>query len=769
MTNQNSKAFTLTEVIVGLVVVTIIGFAAWMAVNVLSPASQATRLRIKAEHLITLCQEQLHQYASLQANFDGTGNNTVAVNNCDFNQPNNKCGFPDVSAQFPEFNTPILNYIAADSTSQIKKFDIQVSWQELGKNQVKDSVIYLARPPDSLPGNIYGLVTDNNGTPLDISTFQWRTQLQLQAKNLNGATSTTTPNVLPPQPPLPPSPDGGLYNYTFAQQGTNFPLLPAGAYQVSASASGYYPYPSGPNYTYPNAAPSVVVNGNNVRYPTIQMVPSPKDGSINVNVVDAQSGNLVAFYNFPGEVNPSREQVYQSSWVPPPPGVYPLENDSSSRNFDVGFNDINQHCFTLFTKDLYKSNWAGAYTCNGFSYQADGWSSAQADTNNKVINCGANWYGDSSSDNICLSQGQTVPETIRVVPVPTATVNVTIDYQGVPIQPPTTDNPVLITVNWHDGTSYIGGQSSNTGPEPYPITVPAEQDLFQDDPSHYVQITAQWKVPQTLCCDQNKLVLETITQTIGPLHNGGSAPTTINFVAKDSQQCGNANGQVIDAKANAPLPGAFVVLASLTSPPTDGDGNYAFQCPQQTSTSFLVPSGLGQTLTATDTTGNNGNGYYPFTSQGNSYYAASVPANIIAYHVNPLSPPPISLWPKGLGTITGTVTENAAGNPVVPNQQVILNLGIGSCPANTTVIDATHCATTTDENGKFKFDNVAETWPPSSNSILTQTPVQNDNLTVADSQLYNAYSSSSIYPKGFTVTANTTQTINIVLDPKSGI
>ena len=159
---SKTGAFTLIEVIVGMVVVTIIGFAAWRAVNVLSPSTLATEYRIKAEHLITLSEEELRHYAQSQPNFDNK------IKNCNFEQPDNICGFPDVSAQFPGFSIPTLTYIKADSKLDLKKFNIHVSWQEMGQLQVKDAVVLLARPPNPLPGNIYGLVTStaSPNTPL---------------------------------------------------------------------------------------------------------------------------------------------------------------------------------------------------------------------------------------------------------------------------------------------------------------------------------------------------------------------------------------------------------------------------------------------------------------------------------------------------------------------------------------------------------------------------------------------------------------------------
>ena len=722
---RTPKAFTLVEIIVSLVIVTVIGLACWTAVNVLTPASHATILRNKAEHLITLSQEELHQYSQ---QFDSSGNRyfDTTLSTCTFDTPeNNPCGFPlnngtdtPLNPEFSEYHPRLLTYMAADSTSQLKKFDLKVSWNELGKTQQLDSVILLARPPDPLPGNIYGTVVDNNGNFLS--------GVQITAYNTFTHNTNTTYSQLSP-----------LGNYTFAQPETGYFQLAAGTWTLTASKQGYTSEPIGP---------ITVPGGSNIEAPQIVMNLNPTNATITANLVDSNE-NILAFNG-----NSSIQLAEDGS---PAQNVTPqIFNGGSSFVFNVAFNsDQTQRCFTLYTSQSFLSQLAGL-NCSSPPYQSDGWSSAQMNNDGSPLSCSNAWEGSSDPgvDRICVNPGQNLPINVTLAPVPTTTITVNVtDTAGNKI-PATAVDPVMITIDWHQGGFY--SQVTEAIPGPYTIRVPAEQDLFPSGED--ALITAQWNAPLLQCCTQSGTAPVKSNQVSdGDLLIGQTSTVNlpINTLIK-AQTCGNAQGLIADDSSLNPLSGASVNLASISQiTNANPSPNYIYQC-QESSEGFLIPSGQNNISVSSLN-------YYPYPSNGSgfNYYIPAGPVTINANVQNDL--PSIGLWPIGKGTITGRVTDGVTNAPL-SGITVVLTLGS----------TGTTYSTQSNENGNYSFANVQETWPPSllqqklnSGQVLYSnynTQEQNYVLSVASTSAYEAYSSKT----SFTLAATDQDIENIVLTPK---
>jgi type II secretory pathway pseudopilin PulG len=704
---NNPKAFTLIEVVVSMTLIFLIGAASWRAVSTLGPTSQATQNRNSAQNLITYSQEEVLRTAQNQFN---------TLQRCDFTATNT-CGFEDISTQFAGF-TRILSVTPEGGSTEFKEAHVTVEWNEFGVSKSLDSVLLIARPPEPLPGNVIGEVEDS-----------------LTSKPLPGVriTLTGTPNNASTY-----STSGLDTNYTFADPGTGHFILPPGTYTLTATLNGYE------DYTYPL---SITVSSNlPTVVPVFKMIPKPADASITAHLVDA-SGNLVNM-SYPG----SDIKLYENGASPS--GVSRTYFNSLGAQFNVSFADptVTKRCFTLATLSAYRSKLAGPFTCNGFSLQANGWSSAQASLDEKNLNCAENWSGDSISDTsgvdpICVTPGQPITENIILTAVPTAIVTALVqDQNGTPINA-TSVNPMLVRVNWHDGTLYSQQTftSSSDGQGHYVVTVPAEQDLFPDGDN--VRMWAKTGVNVQQCCNTSVLIqMQSNTQSVGPLPPNQTTTLTINTTVSQ-QQCGNANGNVTDASTNNPLSSVNVTLTSANQK-TDSSGDYAFTCSSPT-LGYSLPAG-------TDTIAASLNSYYTFDSS-ERYYNTAISRNdrinIIQNQNNIV--PAVALWPIGYGTLSGTVYDSSTKLPIA-GAQVFLVSGSGASPP----------ATTSDMNGQYVFNSVQETWPPpalldSPNYIQT---VRNDYVHVNDSSLYNPYISAT-----FIVNAGANSTQDIYLDPKSNL
>ncbi len=691
---NNPKAFTLTEVLVSMLVVVIIGAASWRAVSVLSPSSEVTLNRIKAENLITKSQEEVRRVS--QNLFD-------RLETCDFTETNT-CGFVDTTVQFPEFVRTLV--VTREGTAEFKRVNITVSWNEFGTTKILDSVMLLSRPPEPLPGNLIGMVRDRT-----TNAILGNVQIMLRDAGSSDSSTTVSAGATLPRP------DGKEINYDFAEQGTGRFLVKAGTWRLTASRAGYI------DFTLPQ---DIIIASNEEQQIDFTMESQPTSAHISGRLVHALNGSQLNFSNY------SVIHLYEAGT--------PVNQKvgGGSFNFEVTFSDSNQRCFTLATMNAYKSAFAGNFACT-YHFQAAGWSSSVVGVSG--INCSNPWVGNASSDRICVNPGDNLITDIPLVGVPTATINgYVLNSNGAPIA------GADILVRWHDNTSWPSqpiGQTNASGY--YEVIVPSEQDMFANSTSNYVRLRAQINVPITRCCSEPGSELrQSVILQVGPLYQGNIVSR--NMVINTNPgvlTCGNAQGNIIDDKVQTNVPGAGVVISSLTRT-TDGGGAYVFQC-NEPSLGYRLPAGAAQ-LTAAH------NSYYSYSTAGNSWYTASGPITIVGAQNTVV--PEIGLWPRGLGNITGTV-RNAGNNLPLYGIPVVLNLGIGGTRS-----------AVTNNSGVYSFNNVSETWPPSEvlGNIRYQQTVHNHFLSVAVSDNYESYTGNQ-----FTLNAGENRTEDIILIPRGGL
>ncbi len=652
------KAFTFTEILVSLVLIVIVSAASWTAVSVLTPTSEATRYRIKAENLLTKSQEEVRRVA--QSLFD-------ELNNCKFDEANT-CGFTDIAAEFPEYTRTLT--VSSEGSPDFKRVHIAVSWLEEGENKVLDSVVLLAKPAEPSPANIIGLVQgeDALGVPLP--------NVKIDLAGANGGNSSTTSSAT-----LLPRTDGKQINYTFADPDGRKVLSPGTWILTVTDVDGYYDL---------DPPITLTLETKEERDQPIILKPKPENGHIIVTLTRPGAD----LFNNQSEIGLYQKGERKDFKV----GQSGVPGGLRTFDFVVKFEDTEPQCFTVATVRSYLSAMAGDPSCSGFDFDAEGWSSAQ-----NGVDCSKPRQGSASDDTICVSPGEEVAVPIPLVYIPITTIKgIVADHNG-PIPnaeiwlwwhaPPGQEWP------WdhHPGDpSRYHGTSDAEGK--YEVVVPAEQDMFPSTEDFYLRMEVQAEVQVNHCCGETILKKFMTGQfRVGPLHKEQPFLRDVSLDTNVPEpDCGNANGRVVNDKTSGHVPGASVrVVVDGTA---NEGGNYRFQC-DNASQGFRVPA--GPTFISAQHPD-----YYPFPTgaEPNWFYPSGIPVSITGQVQNDM--PPIALWPKGFGSIKGRVYAGSV--PISWVQEVIVQFGTGEPSV----------AAYTDTNGFYEIQNVPATWPPPDPKVI---------------------------------------------------
>lgn len=672
----STKAFTLTEILVSLVVTIIISAAAWMAVSVLSPASEVTRNHIKAENLLTKSQEELRRIA--QAQYD-------VLETCDFIT----CGFDAVHtpAQFPGFTRTLT--VTSDGTSELKRAHIVVSWTQFGDNKSLDSVVLLARPTDPLSGNVIGIARD-----AATNAIVDNVRLVLRDSATPRSATTFSADAFLPRP------DGLEINYNFAEPGTGRYLLRPGQWLLNATHPGYQEWPSS------GGSLNVEVISNEEQEVQILLTPVPQSAHITGRLI-ALDGTPVNFFNA------STINLYRNGTITPH-----RRAGGNGFDFEIPFTDSNTQCFTLATQAAYRSGLAGNFSCNGFPFHEKGWSSSIVLNG---FNCGNPWNGNTASDQaICVGPGENRSQDIALARIPTVRMKGRVLSR--------TNLPIAnaeIFVQWPDQTPWPNpGQSNAAGRSnadgSYEVIVPAVQELF----SQHLRLWAAADVPITWCCDEPRSERRrSATERPGPLFaaTGEFTKDLVIDTTPTVADCGNLNGNVTNDKPGSTLSvGGATIRVSGLDRPANASGSYVFACTNPAL--FQLPVGTNQTVTATKS------GFYTFTTAGNSIYRSRPGVSIISRQTITFAD--IGLWPRGTGTIRGHVTNAGTGEGVA-NITVVVSLGTGGTPVSA-VTDSNGDFTMSNVPETWPA-------PATLGNTRYQQTLRQHTLNIAASTLYDAY------------------------------
>ena len=704
MTRNSSKnGFSLVELIISSVVISVIGAAAWSSSSALMQANEVNRNNVIGVNLLRKSQEEVRQVA--QSNFD-----TIGTGSCHFGV-GNTCGFEDITATFPGY-TRTMTVGPYSGSTELKQVNVTVSWTALGQPRTLTSIILLSRPSQAVPGNVMGLIT-NGMTGAPIGGVDILVTRSSPAKTLPTISSIITT----------PMPDGQNRNYTFLNMANQF-QMEAGTWSLTARLPGYV------DYVHPTA---ILVTPNTEQRINIQMTPSP---NATITVYLSPQGTPPGFNAPFGRVG-----LYKGG------ALISEVNSAGANTFSIPFTSMSQQCFTVATRDMYRSGYAGGFSCSPPQTQDPrGWSSSVVQADNSLV-CSRPWNGSSATgiDRVCVSPGEARIISVPVVPVATRTVTGYVRRQdGTPIA----NTPVVI--RWHDGGDYPWPQKSPTVTTNssgfYSAIVPALQELFANSVGNYLRVTSSALVPVLRCC--NVATNEQVSATIrsGPLFRGNALPSqdiTISTVNR-TDVCGDASGSIRDARTGSPLSGVAVNLSRAGT--TDSSGAYMYRCAAGVTPPYSIVAGT-YTLTATRT------GYYAYNSGGNSVYSrlnATGGVPVAGNQVNAVGS--IGLWPQGSGTLNITVLRQGTATPVT-NASVAL-----SGPTSVNLSSGS-------SGGVYAFNNILETWPVP--EVLGNPQFNQTVRTYTVRVTHSAYEDA--VPLSVTLNRGETKSVSITMIPKGGM
>lgn len=709
-----SKGFSLIEVLVAGVVISVVSAATWMGTSAFMRSAEISMNRSMALNLLQKSQEEVRRAA--QPFFD-------QLESCQFpseslEEGSGLCGFSKIAEEFKGFSRTLL--VEPAGSQEIKKSSVTVAWNEFSQTKTMSSVVFISRPPDPLPGNVKGLVYPQGKPAVLIDGAQ----ITITRSGRTESSATTSQGVLSPK----------NCNFDFSEPGTGRFILNTGSWLLRATKAGYY------DYIHPEP---IIVDSNQETPPVlVAMEAKPEDATIHIKIEDSTKGLLVTSF----------DRAFTSIFDDGKTGDLPAPvSNQKEFSFNVPFSDSEERCLTINTNDAFKAGYAGFPSCS-FQYQKEGWSSAVS-ASSGALTCSNPWNGNALTDRICVSPGDNQNLKIPLSPVPEVLISGrVVDSNGNPIANATVYAawPRSDADYWRKSGAVQTARTDSSGRFTN-FSVPAVQGLFPDtNPyNNYLRVWASGSVPIQMCCNLlGNQTRDSQTIEVGPLFPGDPPRNTANLVIVVADRvCGNVSGHVLDDLTKGSISVANITVTQTE--PTDFAGIYRFECPPQQE-GFRLPQGQQQFRAQK-------NGYYENSSVGNTWYSRrSSSGNDVNVRANRSITYDAKMWPKGYGTIQGTVRDKNTGNPVSQANVVL------------TLYDSSRYSFKTGTDGRFQFQQVIETWPPP--ALPADDPYYQHNLLT---HRIEAWVDSSVYlPNGVSIPqllAGQTLERDILLSMQGGI
>lgn len=589
ITHNKKNGFTLIEVLVGTLIIALVSVASYSAFFILARANEQTRNRL---HALILSQAALEEVRAESKNSFDTLDSVLWV---DIDQN-----------QYPGFHRTI-QISTHPANANLKRADIAVSWEDRGQIvQYRNTTILISKPPDPLPANIHGKVT-NLLTSAPIKSVNVKvTFLSGTAYNLTTSTNSSG-------------------DYTFVESGSgNFQLSPGDWRLDISGVSGYYDFTVNVSN----------LTSNEDREINIKLEPRPDNAYIKGRFIRSDTGAYLYSYAYLYEGSSYKGRV---------------TNYSGGFTHTITFENTNPRCFTINMQGAYASRYCGLF-CDpdgwGKNYNYQGWSSAVV-RGDGSINCSSPWNGSTSSDRLCVNPGETLNlGNITVYPIPRANVqgNIT-DYAGNPAE------NAYAQILWHNSSSW-GTSSAVNGA--YNASVPAEQELFPDTSSYYLYVRGCGTVPIVTCCGASTTTTVCSGYTrVGPLYAGDVLTQDFSLSSGQDKTCGTAHGWVKDGSDLSYIDEASVNIGSTTY--TEG-GLYSYECDDPAT--YPIGTGWYYVKVSKD-------GYYYFDSGGgsNSSLRYSTPGRT-QISTNSDREYNVLLWPRGYGIVSGKAVVAGTDNAI---------------------------------------------------------------------------------------------------------
>ncbi len=646
------SAFTLVEVLTGIVVFALISTCSWFAVSTLFRGEQLTSNRTIAINLLQKSQEELRK--SSQTFYD-------QLEICQFPGPafvlgsNLECGLQNLDSNFINYNR-VVKISPYEGSNEIKQAIITVNWKDQGKILSMSSAILLARPPDPLPGNVIGTVrSTTTGNPLIEGVMITLTKDTISQTANSGKT-------------LIKSKSGLDVNFNFNDTTTKAFTLPVGTWKLDAKHPKYYDYKH----------PTDIIVSSNSELPQIDflMDPKPEDATIHLKLINAKTKlPLINFFN--GRYWILDDYIETGKYIA-------YADNLTGADYAIKFKDTNPQSFTINTYWAYRSGYAGKPSCNGYPYNYHGWSSATVKEDNFTPTCSNPYVGSKASDRITVNPGDNLTVEVPLFPVPTATVKgrVIDEITKAPLAGATVYAQWPFGDWWYKDGFYPFATSDADGN--YTYTVPAVQMMT----SGSLRIQARRNMPSMGCCETPTTVDRYSNWiSVNGLFEGSIVEVDdLKIKSADPFNCGNVKGNITNAFSGAAINNATItILGSETN--TNALGNYIYQCP---SVGYRLPAGAARFLASESS-------YYPYDNNGNTWYNTASAVNIKS---NEIVDYPAKLWPIGRGTIIFKIVDEGTDYP------------IKGAEVKLTLYNSSVLTLKSDDEGSVIFNNVLETWPP---------------------------------------------------------
>lgn len=282
----SKRGFSIIEVIISLLVLTVIGLAGWYTIDSMRSSDEVASNEVIATNVMQESMEEVRRlavldYDALSANLFGssspaptnspTSSPTVSPSSqpsvSPEPQPELGCTvFMPVSTPYPSTDMTRRICISNEGSTELKRVHITLRWFNNGLQNELDSVTFVARPPDPLYGNIVGVAFDSsNGQPITLVNISVSGDTGGYAGTVSFAYNASK-NI----------------NYTMADPSTGYYRLKPGGYTLSASHPNYksvYITECTDGFAIPEPQPSSTPSSSPTPSPTSSSSPTPSPTS----------------------------------------------------------------------------------------------------------------------------------------------------------------------------------------------------------------------------------------------------------------------------------------------------------------------------------------------------------------------------------------------------------------------------------------------------------------------------------------------------------
>ncbi len=660
---KNRKSgFTLAEILISAVVLAVMSYMTYLSFTSFSETEIRGSDRIAAQSVINSTYEGIKQDASVdEIVFDTLAD--VPLANISV------AGYPE------NYFSQMMNVSNEAGSTELKRIDIYMNWtDQKGLPQSAQRTFLLVRPPDVQAGSIKGYVYD------EVTTLPIQDAV---VAVVAGHPNSINESVL--------TAADGFYN--FVGSNGDFLLIADPDYQLQVTAQGYISYVT-PITEKIQVFPDVeTVNQDIFLQPaTAKIVGNVVNTSIVPNLTLSQQ--FVTLY---------QDSAIADQGAGDP---YTVKNGAGGFSFEIEFTseeiaaDVTK-CFTLVTGKAnnlssmheYYYPYNNTKTCghfcddgaSGLEYHPKGWSSSVVPETGLVdANCSNLWFGDTTTDRLCVQAGDIISVPVELVSNPKVTVSGHVTapadaYSG------------YVYAYWPSG--YQIRTTSVDASWNYSMIISNTTALFSND----VKLRARATIKKEGCCGEIDVAKNIYSdyKYVGPLVLGNN---TQNLTVNDcncTPECGNAHGYIKNMETDTKFLDSSCTfeIGTRAANTTAPNGKWQHECCSCSPdpSKMCIEKGYKKVTIKRP-------GFYTRSSCPSCGWKYLDTPQINIQHLANVNYD-TELWPIKIGSVSGVVIDG--GGSFVEGATVTLTeYGTGTVHTATTLAD-----------GSYSFNPVIESWP----------------------------------------------------------